>query len=59
MKWLTRDQWRDRFAKVYEEHLVPTCDQTDLDADEIMAILGHDWFMSTVWGCAFEDFLTR
>jgi hypothetical protein len=59
MKWLTRDQWRDRFAAVYIDHLVPTCDQTDLDVDAIITILGHDWFMSTVWGCAFEDFLTR
>jgi hypothetical protein len=24
-----------------------------------MAILGENWFMTTVWGCAFEDFLTR
>ena len=59
MKWLTREEWRDRFAEVYEGHLVPTCDQTDLDVDEVVAILGKDWFMSTVWGCAFEDFLTR
>jgi hypothetical protein len=59
MKWLTREEWRDRFAEVYGDHLVPTCDQTDLDVDEIIAILGKDWFMSTVWGCAFEDFLTR
>jgi hypothetical protein len=22
-------------------------------------ILGENWFMTTVWGCAFEDFLTR
>jgi hypothetical protein len=32
---------------------------TGFDAEEIMAILGEDWFMTTVWGCAFEDFLTR
>jgi hypothetical protein len=59
MKWLTRDEWRDRFAEVYDGHLLPACDQTDLDVEEIISILGEDWFMSTVWGCAFEDFLTR
>lgn len=59
MKWLTRDQWSGRFAEVYDDHLLPTCDQTDLDVEEIISILGKDWFMSTVWGCAFEDFLTR
>jgi hypothetical protein len=59
MKWLTREEWRDRFAEVCDDHLAPTCDQINLDVDEIIAILGKDWFMSTVWGCAFEDFLTR
>ena len=59
MKWLTRDEWRDRFAEVYDGHLLPACDQTDLDVNEIRSILGEDWFMSTVWACAFEDFLTR
>lgn len=59
MKWLTRDEWRDRFAEVYDNHLLPACDQTDLDVEEIISILGEEWFMSTVWACAFEDFLAR
>jgi hypothetical protein len=59
MKWLTRDEWRDRFAEVYDGHLLPACEQTGLDVDEVVSVLGKDWFMTTVWGCAFEDFLTR
>jgi hypothetical protein len=59
MKWLTRADWRDRFAEVYDHHLLPTCRRTGLDAEEVIAILGEHWFMTTVWGCAFEDFLTR
>jgi hypothetical protein len=59
MKWLTREEWRDRFAEVYDDHLLPACEQTGLDVDEVVSILGKDWFMATVWGCAFEDFLTR
>ena len=59
MKWLTRKEWRDSFAEVYDNHLMPTCGQTGLDVDEVVSILGEDWFMTTVWGCAFEDFLTR
>jgi len=59
MKWLTRAEWRDRFAEVYDHHLLPACRRTGFDAEEVMAILGEDWFMTTVWGCAFEDFLTR
>jgi hypothetical protein len=59
MKWLTRAEWRDWFAEIYDHHLLPACQQTGLDAEEVMAILGENWFMTTVWGCAFEDFLTR
>jgi hypothetical protein len=39
--------------------VLPTCDETGLEADEIISILGEDLFMSTVWACAFEDLLTR
>jgi hypothetical protein len=59
MKWLTRAEWRDRFAEVYDHHLLPACSRTGFDAEEVIAILGENWFMTTVWGCAFEDFLTR
>ena len=59
MKWLTRAEWRNRFAEVYDHHLLPACRRTGFDAEEVMAILGENWFMTTVWGCAFEDFLTR
>jgi hypothetical protein len=59
MKWLTRAEWRDWFAEIYDHHLLPACQQTGLDAEEVVAILGESWFMTTVWGSAFEDFLTR
>jgi hypothetical protein len=59
MKWLTRDEWRDRFAEVYDTHLQPACERSGVDVDEVVSILGEDFFMTTVWGSAFEDFLTR
>jgi hypothetical protein len=43
MKWLTRDGWRDRFAEVYDDHLLPACDQTDLEVEEIISRLGEHW----------------
>jgi hypothetical protein len=58
MKWLSRAEWRDRFAEVYDHHLLPACRRTGFDAEEVMEILGESWFRTTVWGCAFEDFLT-
>ncbi len=59
MKWLTRDEWRDRFSEVYDAHLQPACERIGIDVEEVVSILGEGWFMTTVWGSAFEDFLTR
>jgi hypothetical protein len=59
IKWSTRERWGDRFERVFEDHVLPTCDETDMEIDDIVATVGEDLFMSTVWACAFEDFLTR
>jgi hypothetical protein len=59
IKWSMRDRWVDRFEQVFEDHLMPTCDETGLETDDIASTIGEDLFMSTVWACAFEDFLTR
>jgi hypothetical protein len=59
IKWLHREEWRDRFAETFDAHLLPACEQTGLEANEVVAKLGEDWFTRTVWGSAFEDFLTR
>jgi hypothetical protein len=59
IKWSTRGRWAERFEWVLEDHVLPTCDETDLEIDDIVATIGEDMFMSTVWACAFEDFLTR
>src|SRR2546430_728615 len=59
MKWLSRDEWRDLFAEVFDRHLLPACERTGVEVDQVISILGQDGFMTTVWACAFEDFLTR
>jgi hypothetical protein len=59
IKWSTRERWCDRFEEIFEDHLLPTCDETGLEVDDIVSTVGQDRFMSTVWACAFEDFLTR
>jgi hypothetical protein len=59
IKWSTRERWADWFEEVLADHLAPTCDETGLEINEIVAIIGEDLFTSTVWACAFEDFLTR
>jgi hypothetical protein len=58
IKWIGRDQWREPFEEVLWQHLGPACEQAGIDFEEIEDILGQLKFM-TLWGCAFEDFLTR
>jgi hypothetical protein len=59
IKWLHREEWRDLFAETFDAHLLPACELTGLEANEVVSTLGEDWFTRTVWGSAFEDFLTR
>ena len=58
MKWIRREEWRDAFAAVVDRHLVPACSGADVDVRELPDLIGDHWFMS-LWGCAFEDFLTH
>jgi hypothetical protein len=58
-KWLTREEWRALFNATLDRHLGRACDTFQVDADEVVSILGDSYFMTTVWGCAFEDFLTQ
>jgi hypothetical protein len=59
IKWLHREDWHGRFAETFDAHLLPACELTGLEANEVVSALGEDWFTRTVWGSAFEDFLTR
>jgi hypothetical protein len=58
IKFLGRDDWRFHFEEVMGDHFWPIMDEFDLDHEEIGAALGDHWTM-TLWGCAFEDFLTQ
>ena len=58
MKWLSRDPWRDAFADVLEQHVARDCDPAGIASfEELGDAVGAHWAM-TLWGCAFEDFLT-
>ena len=59
MKWLTRDPWRDAFADVLEQHVAGPCEAAGIAGiEELGELVGAHW-ATTLWGCAFEDFLTR
>ena len=59
MKWLTREPWRDAFADVLEQHVAGPCEAAGIESiEELGERVGAHW-ATTLWGCAFEDFLTR
>ena len=59
MKWLARDPWREAFADVVEQHIGRAAGHSDIaDLEELGDLVGDHW-ATTLWGCAFEDFLTR
>ena len=58
MKWLRRDPWSGAFKDALEHHLGPACTKAGIEIAELGDIIGNDW-AATLWGCAFEDFLTR
>lgn len=58
IKWMARDEWRPQVDNVMAEHFEPAMDAFGLEFEEIDDALGGNWGR-TLWGCAFEDFLTR
>jgi hypothetical protein len=59
MKWLAKEPWRGAFLEVLEHHTEPVLEEYDIpDFDELGGLIGVDYAM-TLWGCAFEDFLTQ
>jgi hypothetical protein len=58
IKWLRHDEWRAPFEDTLAEHLEPACEKASITPDEIASVLGED-IVLMLWGCAFEDFLTR
>ncbi|WP_245415191.1 hypothetical protein [Hoeflea marina] len=58
MKFLTRPEWSACFQSVFDAHFGPALDAEDMVFDDIVDILGEHWAL-TLWGCAFEDFLTQ
>ena len=59
MKWLAKDPWRGGFLDVLDRHIGRVLDEQEIpDFDELGGLIGPEWAM-TLWGCAFEDFLTK
>jgi hypothetical protein len=58
MKFAGRDDWKQHLDDVLEEHFGAAIEALELEPEEISGLIGEAW-MATLWGCAFEDLLTR
>ena len=58
MKWLTHEEWREPFSEVLDLHFGPACEDYEMDFEDLAEVIG-DHAAMTLWGCAFEDFLTQ
>ena len=58
MTFLRRDEWREAFAEIQHAHFFVACHNAGVSTDKIADILGQH-AAKTLWGCAFEDFLSR
>ncbi len=58
MKWIGREEWSDAFGDLLDHHLARACKGADVEIEDLPSLIG-DHEVSTLWGCAFEDFLTR
>jgi len=58
INWLRREEWRTAFEDLMDEHLGEACEAIDGSADDLASLIGAEAFM-VLWGCVFEDFLTR
>jgi hypothetical protein len=58
IKWSSRDEWQDLFDDVFDEHFGLAFEDYGIDFEQLEKLIGETE-MRNLWGCAFEDFLTR
>jgi len=59
MRFLGREElWKERLQDVLNEHFGPALEKFEIDFEELGEIVGESWPM-ILWGCAFEDLLSR
>jgi hypothetical protein len=57
IKWSQRGEWRGNFEATFERHVGPACRGAGIGVEELAENIGNHW-MSTLWGCAFEDLVS-
>jgi len=57
-QFAAKDEWSDCLEEALADHFSLAMIEFDLEHEEITGLLGEHWAL-TLWGCAFEDLLTR
>src|SRR3546814_2814521 len=58
MKFATSPAWGEHLGEALGDHLGLAMEEFEFEADELADIVGDHW-AGVLWGCAFEDLLTR
>jgi hypothetical protein len=57
-QYAAKNEWSDCLKEALGDHFGVAMLEFDLEHEDIVDLLGEHWAM-TLWGCAFEDLLTR
>lgn len=58
MKWVQREEWCDAFSDLLDRHFAHACREANIELVDLPSLIEDEGF-ATLWGCAFEDFLSR
>ena len=58
MKFASSPAWADHLGDALDDHLGPAMAEFDFGYEDLPDIVGDHW-ASVLWGCAFEDLVTR
>ncbi|MBP8235351.1 hypothetical protein GS397_26305 (plasmid) [Sphingobium yanoikuyae] len=58
MKFATSPAWAEHLQDALADHLGPAMEEFEFEFDELADIVGDHWAL-VLWGCAFEDLMTR
>lgn len=57
IEWTGRAEWQDEFDAVLYRHVGAACRHAEVELGELAGIVDDHW-VSTLWGCAFEDLVS-
>ncbi len=58
MKFATSPAWADHLRDALDDHLGPAMEEFEFEFEDLVEIVSDHW-AGVLWGCAFEDLLTR